>query len=136
MRKFLIAAVLAALIPLSACGPSQPTYGGICVDRYTQVRYDDYYCNGGYGNNYGYYYIDVNSSKSYPRVGSKVNKSDYKTSKPKDAKVVTGLSTSGGSHVSDFKKSDAYKKATKTKSTGSKSKSTGSKNKSTTTRRR
>lgn len=134
MRKILAAIIFVALLPLAACGSSNSNeYGAVCVDRYTQVRYDDYRCNSSSGN-YVFWYLLLNNSNRYPAVGQKVtDKSDYKTSKPKSGQVITGLSKTGGS-TKDFKSSDSYKRSSKNYKSKTSTSNRSSKNKSSSSR--
>lgn len=111
MKKIVVAWILALSVfatSLTACGevsPQQDEYVAVCVDPNTEQRLEDDACEQGDSDFLTYavlWYMLANSNHSYPAVGSHVTKSHFKTSKPKNAHVRTGLPTKGGTSVKTY----------------------------------
>lgn len=113
MKKLIIAllALVVGLTSLTACAQPEPEYAAVCVDPNTEERLPDSACGeaAGYddsGSDFLTYavlwYMLMDSSRPYPAVGSKVNKSYFTTKLPDGKRYTTGLSSKGGSSVKSW----------------------------------
>lgn len=113
MKKIIIGllALVVGLTSLSACAQPEPEYAAVCVDPNTEERLPDSACGeaAGYddsGSDFLTYavlwYMLMDSSRPYPAVGSKVNKSYFTTKLPSGKTYTTGLSSKGGTSVKSW----------------------------------
>lgn len=104
----IISIILAAVLGvagLTACGSSNddPDYAAVCVNPRTEERLSDDACDRDDSSFLPYavfWYMAMNSGRSYPAVGGHVNRSYFRTTAPKS--YTTGLPTKGGSSVKSW----------------------------------
>lgn len=130
MKRILATLTVLALplVGLTACGEPEPEYAAMCVDPNTEQRLEDDACEDGDDDYLAYavlWYMAMNSGHSYPAVGHRVDRSYVKTSLPKGARYVTGLSKTGGTSVKSWS-TTTRKSGTSTGGTGGSTKTGGS----------
>lgn len=107
MKRLIASLTVGSLLALGlvACGEPEPEYAAVCVDPDTELRLEDDACENGDDDYLAYavlWYMLASSSHPYPAVGERADSRYFKSTRPKNARIVTGLPKTGGTSLKSW----------------------------------